>query len=247
MHGRRAPVGQIAAAVVGALLAATMLAWAVFAVRKPHSQTAKLTFGTNDEVYYFHPVTVSQAASLGQALQNAGYFHSQGANVQILKWKGATTVSFVLNDGAWDKPLTMMAFEEIGRRVAPVIGGYPIQVNLSDNRWTVHRSLTVGKVMMGQNDAIYYYGTATDGDAKALGEALQEAGYLKDLGASETVAKDAGTSIGFVVNSAAWERLDLSAQFERLARRVAPAVGGMPVELRLLNDNMDVMKSVAIR
>jgi hypothetical protein len=234
--------GQILAGLVGTLLVVTMAAWTVIAVRKQKSETTKLTFGKNDEVYFFRPVTTSDAASLGAALQKAGYFTDQGASVQLMRWKGATTVTFALNDGTWNRPLTVTAFEEIGRRVAPVIGGYPIQINLADAQWTAHKSLTVGKAAIGANDTIYYFGTATDADAQTLGRALREAGYLKDLGVTVTLTKDPAVSIGFVVNESVWQQAELSEEFRRLAKRVAPAVGGGAIEVRLLNAEMDARK-----
>ena len=243
---RRIAPGQVLGAIVGVALLGLIAWWIVLTVRKPHSESAKLIVGTNDEVYYFQPVTPSNAASLGQALQTAGYFTGRGASVQLMKWRGATTVSFALNDGAWTRPLTVRAFEEIGRRVAPVIGGYPIQVNLTDAQWIAHKSLGVGKVTVGANDVIYYLGDATDADARALGAALRDAGYLKGLGVSVTLAKDPHTSIGFVVTTAVWGQTDLTRAFEKLTREVEASVGGGPIELRLLDANMDEKKSLLV-
>ena len=192
---RRPRAGQLVAAIVCALFLATIVAWVVAAARKPKNEVSKLVIGANDEVFYFRPITVSEAASVGQALQTAGFFAGKGSAVQLLRWRGATTVSFPVNHGGWDRPLTIAAFEEIGRRVAPLIGGYPIQINLSDYSWAAHRSLAIGKVTIGANDAVYYYGEITDAQARAVGRALQDAGYLKDLGVSVTVAKDVSTSI----------------------------------------------------
>lgn len=236
--------GQILAVIVGASLLVTFVAWSVIAARKQKSETTKLTFGKNDEVYFFRPVTTSDAASLGAALQQAGYFTDQGASVQLMRWKGATTVTFALNEGTWNRPLTVTAFEEIGRRIAPVIGGYPIQINLADAQWTSHKSLAVGKATIGANDTIYYFGTATDADAQALGRALRDAGYLKDLGVTMTLAKDPAVSIGFVVNESVWQKPELAEEFRRLAKRVAPSVGGGAIEVRLLNENMDARKAM---
>jgi hypothetical protein len=243
---RRPRPGQIVAGAVCVFLLATIAAWIVAAARNPRSEVSKLIIGANDEVYYFRPITASQAASVGQALQAAGFFAGKASAVQLLRWRGATTVSFALNNGGWDRPLTIAAFEEIGRRLAPLIGGYPMQINLSDYQWVAHRTLTIGKVSLA-GDAVYYYGEITSVQATAVGLALQDAGYLKGLGVSVTVAKDLSRSIGFAVNDGVWEQADLVERFEQLTRRAAPALGGLPVELRLLSGDMDPKKTVTVQ
>jgi hypothetical protein len=109
----------------------------------------------------------------------------------------------------------------------------------------VRKELTVGKVIVGVRDEIYYFGSATSADAEALGGALKSAGFLVDAGASVELAKDPGTAISFVVGEGVWERPEGVAGFERLARQVAASVGGPPIELRLLNSRMETKKAVA--
>ena len=168
-------------------------------------------------------------------------------SVLLSKNKGVTVVAFVLGEGAWDHPDTVAGFEEIGRRVAASIGGFPIQVHLVDSAWTVRKSVEVGKAIIGARDAIYYFGSATEGDAQALGRALRDAGYLADLGVSVVVSKGDGAVIGFVVGDRVWERPEAVAGFERLARRVAPSIGGLPIRVKLLNAEMETKKEMAVQ
>jgi hypothetical protein len=52
---------------------------------------------------------------------------------------------------------------------------------------------------------------------------------------------------GFVVGEGVWNRQDAAAEFERMARRVTPSIGGLPVELRLLSAEMEIKRQVTLR
>jgi hypothetical protein len=242
--GRRlAPT--LLASGVGLALLATIVAWGIYPSRQ--SVNTKVVIGTKDEVYYSHAATKEDAESLGQALKGIGFFNDRGTTVLLSKGTAGAVVSFALHAGAWDHPDTVYSFEEIARRVAPAVGAFPITVRLSDSVWTVWKQLVVGRVIVGAMDEIYYFGPATEADAEALGQALRSAGFLVDAGASVVLSKDGGTAISFVVGDGVWERPDAVAGFERLTRRVAAAVGGLPVKLVLLNSKMETEKEVAIR
>ena len=232
--------------VAGAALITTVAMW-VFRPSRPRT-LPKVTVGFHDEIYYSHDATEQDAASLGQALKATGFFNDRGAIVILSKGTGGTVVSFALNDGGWDRPVTVLSFEEIGRRIANSIGGFPIQVRLMDaGVRVVHKELTVGKVTVGGRDEVYYYGSATQAEAESLGRALTSVGYLVGAGSSVVVSKDGATAISFVVEDGAWQLPGTVAGFETLVRKVAASVGGLPVDLRLLNSSMDVKKEVAVR
>lgn len=235
------------AAILLAAAAGVALAVIVFyALSHPSDRAVpKVIVGTNDSVYYSHAATKADAESLGHALQLTGFFNNRGTGVLLSKGTSGTIVSFALNDGAWDHPETVLSFEEIGRRIAGSIGGFPIHVRLCDIKWGVHKEVVVGKAMAGAKDEVYYYGSATVSEAEALGRALQSNGYLVGSGASVVLSKDGVTSISFVLGDGAWNRPGTVTAFETLAREVAPSVGGLPVDLRLLNSNMEVEKEVA--
>jgi len=79
-----------------------------------------------------------------------------------------------------------------------------------------------------------------------LGRALKKENYLLDAGASVVLSKDNVTSIGFVLGiKGAWDMPQLVAAFETLARKVAPSVGGLPIDLQLLSSDMKIRKGVA--
>jgi hypothetical protein len=245
----RGPGSKIAptllASAVGLALLATIVVWGLHPSRQPVN--SKVVIGARDEVYYSHAATKEDAEALGQALKGIGFFNDRGTTVLLSKGKAGAVVSFALQAGAWDHPDTVFSFEEIARRVAPAIGGFPITVRLSDSVWTVWKQLVVGKVIIGARDEIYYFGPATEADADALGQALKSAGFLVDAGASVVLSKDGGTAISFVVGDGVWERPDAVAGFEQLTRRVAASAGGLPIKLLLLNSKMETEKEVALR
>jgi hypothetical protein len=231
---------------LGALLIVAIGAVVITALRHHGNAVPKVIVGANDQVYY-RGASMQQATALGHALQNVGFFNDRGTSVMLSRSKGVPGVSFVLNDGAWDHPDTIASFEEIGRRVAASIGGFPILVHLTDSAWTVRRSLTIGRTTAGAHDVIYYFGSTTPADAQALAAALRQAGYLQDLGVTITIAKANGTAIGFVVGDGVWDQPQAVAAFEQLVRRVAPSAGGLPIELKLLNAEMELKKDVEVR
>jgi len=244
-RGRRRASNWLAFGV-GLLLLAAVVAGSMKMMRWGKRPLPKVIVGAKDEVYYSGAATIEDATALGQALQNTGFFASRGTSVRLSKNKGVTVVSFVLNEGAWDHASTVANFEEVGRRIATSIGGFPIQVDLVDSAWNFRKALGVGKTTIGARDAIYYLGSATESDAKALGQALREAGYLADLGVSVEVSKGDGTALGFVVRDGVWERPEAAAGFERLARRVAASVGGLPIQVRLLDAEMETRKELVV-
>jgi hypothetical protein len=242
---RRNIAANLLALVIGLAIVATMLVWLLH----PSKQlpTPQVIVGTKDRVYYYHAATKDDAQSLGQALTGIGFLNDRGTIVLLSKGSAGAVVSFVLDSGGWDHPATVYSFEEIGRRIAPTIGGYPIKIHLIDSDRTLHKELTIGRVAAGAKDEIYYFGSATEADAAALGRALRAAGYLTDRGASVVFSKGDGTAISFVLDDGAWNRQEITAGFERLVRQVAGAAGGLPIELRLLNAKMESKREWEVR
>ncbi len=236
--------------LIGLALAATIAAWALHPSKRP--PTPKVIVGSRDEVYYYHAATKEDAQTLGQALVRVGFLNDRGTTVLLSKGSAGTVVSFVLNDGAWDRAATVYTFAEIGRRIAPAIGGFPIEVRLIDSARALHKQLNVGRAAIGAKDEVYYFGDATGADAAALGHALQAAGFFADRGASvvlskSALAKGAVTGISFVLDEGAWNLPGTATGFERLVREIAASVGGLPIEIRLLNPRMEPEKQWTVR
>ena len=208
--------------------------------------TSKIIIGANDRVYYAHATPPQYAQALGYALKGTGYFRDAGKSVLLSRHDAVTAVAFAVDSDAWNHPATVAAFEEIGRRVANSIGGFPIEVQLADSRWSVHRSLTVGKVLSGAHDAVYYFGSATEEQAVSLALSLTDLGYFGRDAATAAIWKDGATSIGFVVGEGVWNRPEAIDGFVQLTRRIAPSIGGFPLRVRLLDGEMQSRRELLV-
>jgi hypothetical protein len=208
--------------------------------------SSKVVIGSTDAIYYSGSATKEEARTLGETLKNMGFLSDKGAGVILSKGKDGTEVSFVVSDGAWNQPEVVFAFEEIVREVAPSIGGFPIKLRLLNSGRTM-KELTVGKVIIGTKDEMYYLGSATESDASALGQALKSAGFFQDRGFMVLLSKgDDGTAISFVLAEGAWEKPEMVADFEDIVRKSATSVGGLPVQLLLPNSKMETKKVVTV-
>lgn len=206
----------------------------------------EVIIGTKDQVAYLQRATKEDANALGHALKIIGYFTDRGGLVLLEKSRRGTVVSFVLREGAWSQANAISDYGDIARLIAPAVGGFPFQVHLLDEKLGVKRELAVGKQMVGSRDTIYYYGSATQEDARTLGQSLRSAGALRDTGMTVVLAKGEVTTLSFVVHQTPWERPEVLSVFEGLTRRVAPSVGGLPVRLRFLDTNGRSRKEVSI-
>jgi len=206
----------------------------------------KIIVGTKDEVYYSGSATQAEAKALGEVLKADGYFADNGVTVLLDKGTSGTVVSFVVKQGVWDTAGILASFDEIGREVAPSVGGFPIKVRLLNKDRDVEKESSVGKLSVGKDD-IYYLGTATESQAQALSEVLKSTDFFSGKGADVFLSKQSdGTSLSFVVGDGVWDDAALVASFEKIARQAAPAVGGLPLRLRLENTTLDVKKDEAI-
>ena len=233
-----------AAAGLGIVLLAIVVGACLFVYS---ALNPKVRIGTKDEIYYSGSATSQDAQTLGATLKTMGFLSDRGASVLLSKGRGGTVVSFVVKEGIWNDPAMVASFEEIGRGIAPSVGGFPIQVRLIDSGREVKKEVTAGKAIVGTKDEIYYFGSATEADAKALGQALQTAGFFRDLGFSVLLAKGDGTVIGFVVKAGLWDEPENVATFEKIARQVASSAGGLPIKLRLLNNTMETKKEIPVQ
>jgi hypothetical protein len=211
-----------------------------------------VVIGSKDEVYYSGSATKKEAQTLGNALKANGYFNDEGASgkgadVFLAKGKNGTSISFITKEGSWEQPPIVSLFEEIGREVAPSVGGFPIQVRLLNIQHEIKKESTVGKAVFAGNDAVYYLGAASESQAKALGQAFQSAEFFQGKGVDVFLSKHSdGIAISFVVGNGVWDNPAYVSDFEKIVRRAAPAVGGLPIMLRLVNTSLEVKKDEVI-
>lgn len=211
--------------------------------------TKKIVVGSKDEVDYSGAATKHDAEALGAALQASGYFRGRGVGVFLSKGPTATTVSFVVDKRALNDSNVIGEFEEVGREVAPSVGGFPIKLRLADPHDKTLQEFTIGRLVIGAKAGeLYYYGTATEADARALGRSLKTSGFLQDRGATVLLSKGSGyTAVSFVLAEGAWNNPHTVTLFETLVRRAASSVGGFPISLRLVNSHLLLEKELEVR
>jgi hypothetical protein len=233
---------------VGMAYFAVIFAVVFVAVFLPYYRTehAKVVIGTKDEVYYSDAATQADATELGKALKTYGYFQDAGVTVMLDKAPTATILSFVVKEGIWDKPEMVATFDEMGREMAPKVGGFPITVRLLNKNRDLKNETTVGKVTANSDD-VYYFGAATQAQGQALFDALKKDGFFEGKGSDVFLSKQSdGTSLSFVVGDGVWDDAATVGSFEKIVRDVAPSVGGLPVRLRLESTNLDVKKELVV-
>lgn len=208
---------------------------------------SKVTFGARDSVYYSGAATKENAQALGDVLKNIGYFTDKGATVVLAKEQDATTVSFVVAEAAWNQPEMITSFEQIGVQIGSSTVGFPFKLRLVDSGMATKKEVTIGKAAIGSKDVIFYFGTATEAEANALGQALKTAGYLHDSGANVLLSKGDATIVSFVLQEGFWNSPEFIATYANVARKAAPSVGGPPITLRLVDASMETKKEIPIQ
>ena len=104
------------------------------------------------------------------------------------------------------------------------------------------------KLIVGTKDEIYYSGQAKEADARALGKALQTTGFMADRGVSVFLNREQTEfTLSFVIKEGLWDDAATVAGFEQLTRDVAPALGGLPLKMRLLDTEENVKKESTVR
>ena len=208
----------------------------------------KVGFGTKDDVYYTGSATQADAQAVGKDLKDDGYFQDQGADVTLDKGNDGTVLSFIVKEGFWNQTSNVTAFEEIGREIAPDIGGFPIKLRLLDKERETKVESTIGKATFSNKDHVFYLGSATDAQAEALGQALQIAGFFTGKGTDVFLAKHSdGTVLSFITADGVWDEPETVAEFEKIARQAAHTIGGLPIHMRLLNSTLVVKKDEALQ
>jgi hypothetical protein len=229
----------------------------------------KVIIRTRDEVYYRGTATRFQAETLGSKLRDLNYFSDQGASVILSDGANGRVISFVVKDGTWDDLDILDGFEELGRNICDgTLFTYPIHIQLLNAQREVRKDLIVAETGDIAGYQIYYFGAATEGDAKELAKYLKTAGYqdtaadihpgsvidlLRDNGRGSKpktivfLAKNNGrTEITFPVKDGEWDNDTRVAALRKLVYAGGSALGGLPVELRISNLKYVPQKRVTV-
>ncbi len=240
--GSRLTAAWVGIATLAALVVVTGAVVYVYQYRKI------VVIGTKDQVIYSGMATKADATALGNALRSDEYFQGRGASVLLNKGFGSTTISFGVQGGVWNQPGMLSSFEELAVEVAPAVGGLPIQVRLVDSRGDVEDTSTVGEVRFGGSDGVYYEGSATKAQAQALGRRFESMGFFHGKGVNVFLIRhDDGTTLAFVVVGEAWNNPSKVSSFETIVRDIAPIVGGLPIDMQLVNTQLQIEKDEVIK
>jgi hypothetical protein len=104
-------------------------------------------------------------------------------------------------------------------------------------------------VNMGHNQLVYYSGGATRDDAQRFGEALEKDGLYFDgtVPAAVLISGEAGArEISFFSAEGFWEDESYVRAIRTLSEHIAPAIGGKPLTVRILDQNWNEKKRLQI-
>jgi hypothetical protein len=106
------------------------------------------------------------------------------------------------------------------------------------------------KVVFAAQEEVYYTEGVTEAQARALGRALQQAGYLNGSGGKTVQVSKGGDGfiVAFVLQEGSWDKPGVSEEFRELGRQLSrQALGGQRLEIRLCDMWMDTKKTIDVR
>jgi len=125
----------------------------------------------------------------------------------------------------------------------------------SEGRWYLRLSGSE-RLKVGENSEIFYDGTAKKADAQALAEALTKEGFFTKTGETVLLHKGADGTVISIPTSVSdvgdsdklepWKDPDVLASVQGLGERLAPSVGGPPIQMEILSAQGKVMKRLSI-
>jgi len=240
LHSRWAAFG-ISLAVLAAGFAI------IVAAVLPSVWSSKVVIGSKDIVEYSGAATKADATALGQALKKEGYFQDRGASVLLSKNASGVTISFVVKDDVPSHSEMVYVYETVGFDVAPSVAALPVKLQFVSARRELLKEFTVGRATIGSKDQIYFSGSATDLDATALGQSFVDQRFFRDTGANVFFTKDgAVTSIGYILPEGNWNRPDQISALEEITRTCAAKIGGLPITVRLLSQQLELKKEEVV-
>ncbi|TWT91256.1 hypothetical protein [Stieleria varia] len=196
-----------------------------------------------ESVNYSGDATEADADSLGKMLVDMGYFDNQNEkDVLLRKDTDGTSISFVVQDGVWDDPNVVSAFESVGRQVAQSLGGPPLNVDLIDDSINLMKRMVITKtetsLKASETESVRYLSPATPEQASALVDALKAIDYF-DGGSTKDVYLDIASDdetqmVSVVVQDGVWEDVEMVAAFERFGVDVATHLG-LPIEFHIID------------
>jgi predicted Fe-Mo cluster-binding NifX family protein len=240
-------LGSKSTALLVGIASAAVLFGATYAVLFA-IQERKVMIGTKDGVVYSGLATKGSAMALGDALKSNQYFQDRGATVVLDKGIGSRTISFVVEDGVRNRAAMLPTVEELVRQAAPTVGGLPVDIRLLDSNGDEEAKSTVDEVRFDNDNVVYCEGVATRDEAEELGRKLGSMGFFRGKGANVLFIRHygEGTTLAFVVAEEGWTNPQKVSEFETIVREAAPAVGGLPLVMHLVDKQLELKKDELI-
>lgn len=115
--------------------------------------------------------------------------------------------------------------------------------------WFGRSSMMGTRFEVSKDEAVNYSGDAKEDDARKLGEALKTTGYFDGTTSADVLLRkeNGATTISFVVGDGKWNEEAVVKAFEALGAGLAPAVGGPPITVKLIDDKLNTRKEIAIK
>lgn len=112
------------------------------------------------------------------------------------------------------------------------------------------QSLIEGKrYKVSDKEIVGYSGDATEADAKKLGDALKQLEYFDGKSPAEVLLKkDAkeGRVLSFVMSEGSWDQAEQQTAVKALGEALAPAIGGKPLTVRMIDKQLNTKKEFKI-
>ncbi len=204
----------------------------------------KLKISDLETVNYSGNATEQDARSLGQSLQQIGFFDGQVAkDVLFKKGDEGIVVSFVLQSGKWNDPGIVDGFEVFGRRIAPSVGGPPLTVHLIDDKLNTKEtlSITIAEhwLEFSEQETVIYFSNVTEDEARTLGQALHDIGYFDDSAPAMVMLEKSNEdfTVSFLVPDGTWDSQEQIDIFEGMGRQIAPTLGVNQLTVQLVDVN----------
>jgi rhomboid protease GluP len=150
----------------------------------------------------------------------------------------------------WDDPAILESLRTISPQLAYAAGGPPLTIRLLDGVGDVRNEVKfdASEVLVGSLDAVTYSGEATAQQARALGSALEASGFFKDRGATVNLVNNGdGPEVSFYLRDGASGNPQMGAAFAVIGKKIAPAVGGPPLTVHLVDNSRQATKDIEIR
>jgi hypothetical protein len=232
-----------------------------------------VTVGNRDKVVYTGGATAEVATRVGQAMLRSGLLAQSDGIVVFNQTAAGASISIPFHAESplgkptggsspvpsatvpphrlpWDDPAVLASFRLAGPQIADAAGQRPFTIRMLNTKGDLEREIPIDWYLLtiGSQDRVAYSGHATAAEAAALGKALQSVGFFQDRGALVVLSRQEGPpDISFVLQDGAWNAPALQTGITAIGRRIAPAIGGLPITIHLLDTTFQPRTQITIR